>query len=403
MLGVSRLLGGRKTDTDHLRYGHRHALHERRPVVVWTATRRCNLHCMHCYADSFDRPYPDELTTAKAREMIDDLAAYGVPVLLLSGGEPLARPDLFELAAYAHERGIRTTLSTNGTLLTPAVAERIKETGFGYVGVSIDGIGRQHDRFRGKIGAFDAAIEGVRNCTAAGQRVGLRLTLTRRTVDALPAIFELIEREGIDRVCFYHLVYSGRGRRIVADALTHAETRRAVDTVFDATTDWLRRGRQVEVLTVDNHADGPYLYQRVFQERGAGAAAEVLSLLRRNGGNGSGLALSHIDNRGDVHVDQFSWGQRLGNVRERPFSAIWRDASVPLLAEMRARPAGLPARCRECRFVDICNGNFRARAFGATGDWWGEDPACYLTDDEIAPLAVADVPSSVLDWGGYAS
>jgi MoaA/NifB/PqqE/SkfB family radical SAM enzyme len=179
MLGVSRLLGARATETDHLRYGRRPPGAPRRPVVVWTTTRRCNLHCMHCYADSYNRPYPDELTTAEARAMIRDLGDYGAPVLLLSGGEPLVRPDLFELAAYAHECGIRTTLSTNGTLITPAVAERIKATGFGYVGISLDGIGRQHDKFRGQIGAFNAALDGIRHCRAVGQRVGLRLTLSR--------------------------------------------------------------------------------------------------------------------------------------------------------------------------------------------------------------------------------
>jgi radical SAM protein with 4Fe4S-binding SPASM domain len=387
MLGVSRLLGGGATETDHLRYGARAPDRPRRPVVVWTATRRCNLHCMHCYADSYDRPYPGELTTAEAMALLRDLGDYGVPVLLLSGGEPLARPDLFELAAFAHECGLRTTLSTNGTLITAAVAERIKATGFGYVGISLDGIGRQHDKFRGQVGAFDAALAGIRHCRAAGQRVGLRLTLTRRTVAALPALLELVEREGINRVCFYHLVASGRGRRIAGDALAPDETRRAVDAIIDAAAAWQRQGRAIEVLTVDNHADGPYLYLRTLRERGPAAAAEVWALLRRNGGNGSGVTIGHIDNLGDVHIDQFSWSHRCGNVRARPFSAIWEEARDPLLAGLRDRRSRLPARCQGCRFVAICNGNFRARAYAATGDWWGADPGCYLTDDEIAPVA----------------
>lgn len=389
MLGVSRLLGGGATETDYLRYGRRPSGAPRRPVVVWAATRRCNLHCMHCYADSFDREYPGELTTTEARAFLRDLGAYGVPVLLFSGGEPLARPDLFQLAAYAHEQGIRTTLSTNGTLITREVAERIKATGFGYVGISLDGIGRQHDRFRGKLGAFDAALAGIRHCVAVGQRVGLRLTLTRRTVASLPAIVELVEREGISRVCFYHLVSSGRGRRIAGDALDPAEARRAVDAVVDAAADWQRRGRNIEVLTVDNHADGPYLYLRVSRERGPAAAAEVWSLLRRNGGNASGVGLAHVDNVGDVHIDQFSWSHRCGNVRERPFSALWDDTTDPLLVGLRNRRPLLPPRCQQCRFVEACNGNFRARAHAATGDWWGDDPACYLTDAEIAPTGGA--------------
>lgn len=391
MLGVSRLLGAKATATDHLRYGRRPPNAPRRPVVVWTTTRRCNLHCMHCYADAYDRPFPGELTTAEAKSMLRDLGEYGVPVLLLSGGEPLARPDLFELAAFAHECGIRTTLSTNGTLITPAVAEHIRAAGFGYVGISLDGIGRQHDKFRGQLGAFEAALNGIRNCRVAGQRVGLRLTLTRRTVAALPAILELVEREAIDRVCFYHLVASGRGRRLAGEALGAAETRRAVDAIFDAAIDWRRRSRDIEVLTVDNHADGPYLFLRVLREHGPAAADEVWALLRRGGGNGSGVTIGHIDNLGDVHIDQFSWAHRCGNVREHPFSVIWEEARDPLLAGLRDRRARLPARCRACRFVELCNGNFRARAFAAGGDWWGADPACYLTDEEITPAGAADL------------
>jgi radical SAM protein with 4Fe4S-binding SPASM domain len=218
---------------------------------------------------------------------------------------------------------------------------------------------------------------------AVGQRVGLRLTLTRRTVAALPEIFALIEREGINRVCFYHLVYAGRGRRIIGDALTSEETRRAVDAIIAAAADWRRRGRDIELLTVDNHADGPYLYLNVLRERGPEAAAEVRSLLRLNGGNNSGLAIGHIDNLGNVHPDQFSWSHRVGNVRERPFSAIWEDTADPLLAGMRDRRRLLPPRCQQCRFLDLCNGNFRARAYAATGDWWADDPACYLSDEEI--------------------
>jgi radical SAM protein with 4Fe4S-binding SPASM domain len=323
--------------------------------------------------------------------MIRDLGAYGVPVLLLSGGEPLARADLFELAALAHACGMRTTLSTNGTLITPAVAERIKAAGFGYVGVSLDGLGRQHDKFRGQIGAFEAALAGIRHCIAVGQRVGLRLTLTRRTVGALPEIFELVEREGISRVCFYHLVASGRGRRIARDALSAAETRQAVDAIISAAARWRAEGREIEALTVDNHADGPYLYLRTLRERGPAAAAEIWEMLRRNGGNGSGVTVGHIDNLGDIHIDQFSWEHRCGNVRERPFSALWEEAGDPLLAGLRDRRTRLPARCQRCAFVELCNGNFRARAHAASGDWWGADPACYLTDEEIAsaPPALA--------------
>ncbi len=386
MLGVSRLLCGVTTETDHLRYGEglRAPGSRRPPVVVWTTTRRCNLHCMHCYSDSFDKLYPGELTTEEATVMLKDMADFGVPVLLLSGGEPLNREDLFDLADQAHNLNIRTTLSTNGTLLTREMAQRIKDSDFGYVGISLDGIGAQHDKFRGKRGAFDAALEGIRNCKAVGQRVGLRLTLTRRTVASLPEIFKLVEREEIDRVCFYHLVYAGRGRRISGDALNAQEIRAALDAIFGQAMDFHHRGLEKEILTVDNHADGAYLYQTVEREQGPERAAEVWTLLKRNGGNNSGVAIGHVDNTGNVHPDQFTWSVDLGNIRERSFSQIWQDTDHPVMAGLKDRVSLLPARCQQCRFLDICNGNFRSRAQFTTGDIWGMDPACFLTDEEIS-------------------
>jgi radical SAM protein with 4Fe4S-binding SPASM domain len=353
-------------------------------VVVWTTTRRCNLACLHRYAAAADRPFKGELTTDEARAFISDLGAFGAPVLLLSGGEPLVRPDLFELAAFAHAQGIRTTLSTNGTRITPEVARRIKDTGFGYVGISLDGIGARHDYFRGQDGAFDAALAGIRNCVAVGQRVGLRLTLTRHTVQDLDPIFALIEREQVDRACFYHLVPSGRGRQIANDQLAPAEARAAVERIFDRARDFHARGLRKEILTVDNHADGALLYLNVLRQDGPERAAEVLALLRRNGGNGSGARLAHVDNLGNVHPDQFWWRQHLGNVRQRPFSAIWSDAANPMLNALRDRGPLLGGRCGRCRFLDVCNGNFRARAEALTGDLWAEDPGCYLSDAEIA-------------------
>lgn len=385
MLGVTRLLCSTTTETDALRYGvhRRHADGVPRPVVVWTTTRRCNLACLHCYAAAANRPFAGELTTAEARAFIADLGAFGVPVLLLSGGEPLVRPDLFELAGAAHAHGIRTTLSTNGTLISPEVARRIKETGFGYVGISLDGIGAAHDEFRQQDGAFEAALDGIRNCVAVGQRVGLRLTLTRHTVRDLDAIFDLIEREQVNRACFYHLVPSGRGRQIAGDQLDPAEARAAVMRIFERARDFHRRGLDKEILTVDNHTDGALLYLDALAADGPERAAEVLALLRRNGGNSSGARLAHVDNLGNVHPDQFWWRRTLGNVRRRPFGEIWADGSIPMIRDLRNRRPLLGGRCGRCRFLDICNGNFRARAEAATGDPWAEDPGCYLTDDEI--------------------
>jgi radical SAM protein with 4Fe4S-binding SPASM domain len=390
MLGVTRLLGGMRTDTDYLRYGAGQEDAWHRPVVVWTATRRCNLSCLHCYAAAADRPFPGELTTAEAAAMLEDLAAFGVPVLLLSGGEPLSRPDLLELAAYARKLGLRVTLSTNGTLITSATAERLKAIGVGYVGISLDGLEATHDRFRGQEGAFRAALRGIRNCRAAGLLVGVRLTLTRHTIGDLPELFGLLEREGIGRVCFYHLVPAGRGRLLVDDLLRPDEARAAVEEIFRRAADYVERGVPIEVLTVDNHADAALLYLWVRRERGAAEAERVRAELARGGGNRSGIAIAHIDNRGQVHPDQFWWQCALGNIRRRPFSAIWSDARQPLLAALRDRRSLLKGRCASCRFLDICNGNFRSRALALTGDAWASDPGCYLADDEVGiPQEVA--------------
>ncbi|MGQ9524296.1 MAG: radical SAM protein [Armatimonadota bacterium] len=391
MLSVTRLLCGTATPGDALRYGRHtgslpsHLLHysqDKRPIVVWNLVRRCNLRCLHCYSDSRDQDYPGELSTEEGMRLIDDLAAFGVPTLLFSGGEPLMRPDVFELAAYAREKGLRCVLSTNGTLIDEATAQKIKEAGFAYVGVSIDGLEDTHDRVRGERGAFRRTLSGIRNCRDIGIRVGLRFTVHKLNVNELPAIFDLMEQERIPRCCIYHLAYAGRGDRIRRSDLTPQETRQVVDAIFDRAEDFHRRGIENDILTVDNHADGPYLYMRL-KQRQPERAAEVYQMLKWNGGNQSGVAIACVDNLGNVHPDQFSWHHTFGNVKQRAFGEIWQDTSHPLMAILKDRKPHLKGRCRECRYLDICNGNLRVRAEKYYGDILAPDPACYLTDEEI--------------------
>ena len=391
MLSVTRLLNGTATSADALRYGRSsarlpsHLLHfseDKKPVVVWNVTRRCNLHCMHCYADSHDREYADELTTDEGIALLDDLASFGTPTVLFSGGEPLLRPDLFALVEHARERGLRCVLSTNGTLIDEEAAQRIVSAGFSYVGISFDGIGRLHDKIRGKLGAFDASLKALRLLRDAGMRVGLRFTAHRKNVKQLPMIFDLLEEEEIDRCCIYHLAYAGRGDRVRKYDLAPAETRAAVEYVFDRAQSFHQRGLDKEVLTVGNHADSALLWMRVCRQQPE-RADEVWQMLAWNGGNQSGVAIASVDPAGDVHIDQFSWGHSLGNVRERPFSAIWTDLSEPRLAALRESPRPIAGRCASCRFMPICNGNLRARAESYFGDFLAPDPACYLTDAEI--------------------
>lgn len=391
MIGISKLYCHTVEPSDPLRYGRRsrdlpsHLLqfaHDKKPVVVWNVGRRCNLHCVHCYSQSRDQEYPGELNHEEGLRLIDDLAAFGAPVLLFSGGEPLMRPDLFELIARAVGRGMRAVVSTNGTLITPETATRLKDAGLSYVGISLDGLEEINDRFRGQPGAFRRTLEGVRNCQAAGVKVGLRFTMTRRNVRDVAGIFDLIRAEGLPRVCFYHLVYAGRGSALIQEGLGHAVARATVTQIMDLTRALHAEGRKVEVLTVDNHCDAPYLYMRLRAEDAARADA-VLELLRMNGGNNSGVGIGCVSWDGAVHPDQFWRHATLGNVRERPFSAIWSDPHVGLLAQLRDRKPLLKGRCGACKWLDICNGNFRVRAEAVTGDLWAPDPDCYLTDAEI--------------------
>ena len=386
MINVSKLYCGLESSSDRLRYGaHKErALSEIRPVVVWNVTRRCNLKCAHCYSDSENRRYEGELTTTDAMGLFKDLAQFGVPAVLLSGGEPLMRPDLFDLVAYGRELGLRFTLSTNGTLITREAAGRIQSAGFSYVGISLDGIGETNDRFRGVAGAFGRTLQAFRNLKTAGQRVGLRMTLTRHNIADLPRIFEVIETERIDRACFYHLVPAGRGRTIIAELPTAEESRRAIDQIFRKTRDWRDRGIEKEILTVDNHVDGVYLYLKLLEE-GSPRAQPVKDLLKINGGarKSSGVGIACVDFVGNVHPDQFWMNHTLGNIRESSFSRIWRDEREPLLASLRRREEHLHGRCAVCPYLELCGGSSRVRAEALTGDLWAPDPACYLTETEL--------------------
>ena len=353
------------------------------PVVVWNSTRTCNLKCRHCYMDSDSRKYNDELTTAEAKKFIDDLAEFKVPVLLFSGGEPLIREDFFELAAYAAEKNIRPTLSTNGTLITREVAQEIKNIGVGYVGISLDGLANVNDKFRGVKGAFNLAMRGIENCVAVGQRVGLRFTINRHNFEELDKIFDFIEAEKINRVCFYHLVYSGRGSQMLDEDITPEESRSAMDTIIRRTKDFTQRGLAKEILTVDNHCDGVYMYLKALAKGDTATAAQIKKFIGMNGGNRSGIAFGEVDPLGYVHPDQFTQHYTFGNVRERKFGDIWTDLSNPILAGLKNRKPLLKGRCAQCKFLDACNGNFRTRAEAVTGDFWASDPSCYLTDKEI--------------------
>ncbi|MEI6655247.1 MAG: radical SAM protein [Verrucomicrobiota bacterium] len=398
MINLTKLWTGVAQPADGLRYGHganaQVAARGRKPIVVWNITRTCNLRCVHCYSDSNAEQYPGELDWEQMQAVVADLAAYQVPSLLFSGGEPMIHPRFFDLVDLASAAGLKLTISTNGTLITPEKAALLKAANVAYVGISLDGIGAVHDEFRRKEGAFDAAVRGFKNCHAVNQKTGLRLTLTRHNVENIEQILDFIEDQEIQRVCFYHLVPAGRGSEL--QMLEPGEARHAIDTLIARVEAWHKQGIERELLTVTQPADGPYLLVRMARENHPNLE-EARRLLAWNGGgaNSSGRGIANIDTRGDVHPDQFWQDLLLGNVKQMAFSEIWdgkNAASAEVLESIRSiglltleeRQARMTGPCAECKWFNLCGGGFRTRAaFANYGNLWGSDPGCYLRADEI--------------------
>lgn len=353
-----------------------------RPLVTWNLTRRCNLRCMHCYIDAAECVGEGELSTEEAKAVLDDLARMGVPVVLFSGGEPLLRKDIFELGSYGVSRGLRVVLSTNGTLIDRECARVLKESGFSYAGVSIDGSPSVHDFFRRRKGAFEEGMRGIRNCLDVGLKAGVRLTLNRYNLSSLPEVLEIVEREGVPRFCLYHLVYAGRGRQMVEEDITSAERREVFQMLVEKALEWERRGVEVEILTTDNHADGALLLREV-EKKEPGRVGEVLELAKMQGGCSAGTKMGNIDALGNVHPCQFWSHYTVGNVRERPFSEIWTDTSDRLMVRLKRKLEFIEGeRCSRCQYRVICGG-CRIRAEVCYGSVWADDPQCPLTDEEI--------------------
>lgn len=358
-----------------------------RPVVIWNLTRRCNLKCRHCYAVAADQPFPGELSTEEAFAVLDDLAAFKIPALILSGGEPLSRADTLDIARRSKAHGLYTALSSNGTPIVGAVADEIAGIGFDYVGISLDGIGATNDWFRGADGAFDAALGGVRACMARGIKVGLRYTMTNDNAHQLPDLLALCEAEGVDKFYLSHLVYAGRGNKHRADDTDWSRTRAGLDLLLDKAWRSVAAGHDFEIVTGNNDADAVYFLDWAATRFPADRVAHVRAHLEAWGGNSSGLGVANIDTQGVVHPDTYWSGYAIDSVRKRKFSDIWQDASEPMLAALRTRPRPLKGRCGACAHKAVCGGNTRIRALQLTGDPWAADPACYLSDAEIGIAA----------------
>jgi radical SAM protein with 4Fe4S-binding SPASM domain len=398
MINISKLYCGLAGESDHLRYvtplevgrrlnqessiKNRASRIEYGPVVAFNCTSRCNLNCLHCYSSSTSGLSEDELTTAEAMHLLHQLAEANCPVVLFTGGEPLLRNDLFDLLTEAKQLPLRTVISSNGTLIDSAVAKKLAALGVSYVGISIDGNESLHDAFRQTKGCFKAALTGIENCQKAGLKTGLRFTITKQNADKIPAVFDIAASANIRRICFYHLVKAGRAKNLDTYTLTPMQTRLSVDTIIEKTEEFVQKNLVNEVLTVGNHADGPFLLLKMTAEANP-LYEKAEQFLLANGGNKTGEKIACVGWDGCVHPDQFWWNYSLGNVKDKSFKEIWNNPAESVLEKLRNKAMFADKRCIKCKWFDLCKGNFRFLGTNPADKNWFNEPSCYLADEEI--------------------
>ena len=338
-------------------------------VVAWEVTRSCNLACAHCRASAVHGPYEGELSTAEALTLVDQIASFASPILILTGGEPLMRADVFDIAEHAVAAGLRTVMSPNGTLVTREVAARMKACGIARISVSIDfPTAGEHDRFRGVPGAYDGAVRGVRNAIAAGVEVQINSTITRLNVHHLAALLQLADDLGAVSFHPFMLVPTGRGKELEEQELPPEEYERALEWMYDA---------QQESKLFMKPTDVPH-YWRVMRQRAKAQGRALAVHPHSHGGMNTlsrgclaGVGFCFISHVGGVQPCGY-FDKQAGDVRHTPFRQIWRES--PLFVELRDFD-GLKGKCGACEFKKVCGG-CRARAYEATGDYMAEEPYC---------------------------
>lgn len=365
MISLSKLISGTATVSKRLTYEGEDSFIPKKlkefssknvPIIVWNITNRCNLNCLHCYARANTKQ--SELSTLDCKRIIDNLAKFDVPMIIFSGGEPLMRGDIFELAECAKKKGIKVVLSTNGTLINRDIANDLEV--FDYVGISLDGI-RLHDEFRGIKGAFESALKGLEIANEV-VLTGIRFTLTKYNFSELPNLIKLAKEIEIPRFCVYHLVPSGNAS--FKDDIDNVSRKRVINYLIREA----EREEEMEILTVDNPSDGVYLYLQTKDEN-------ILEFLRYRGGDSSGVRLACIDSDGNLHPNQFWMDYTAGNLLWQDFSKIWLND--PLFKMLREKEKYLEDKCGNCEFKKFCGG-FRVRAY-RYGNLWGWDPSCYIS------------------------
>jgi len=352
---------------------------EKKPVVMWNITRECNLSCQHCYMDARTK-HPDEWTLEEGIRFIDEMAELEMPMLIVTGGEPLKSENFFDFAFHAQKKGVRMVISTNGTLITPIIAARLKKADIKYVGVSVDAATpEKHDKFRGVKGAFNAAMTGIKNAQAAGLKTGIRITIHKGNWQEVPALLDLCVEMGVPRFCLYHLVPTGRGERMMDMDLSKEERTKVLEYLYDSAI--RLKDEEIEILTTDSPMDGVYILERLKREDPE-RYEQVRELLKIGGGCSIGDKVANVDYLGNVNPCHFTPQMTVGNVRELSFAEIWNNRPGTVLCEIRDKKRkDLSGACGKCEYVDICGG-CRQKARFYDDNFYGEDPTCIYNPDK---------------------
>jgi heme b synthase len=334
-------------------------------LIAWELTNACNLACIHCRASAIKDPTPDELSTAEAKHFVDELVEYK-PIIILTGGEPLLRSDVYDIAKYASGHGLRVVLATNGTLLTPDIAKKLKDVGIQRVSISIDGSTKEtHDIFRGETGAFEAALFGIDILKNAGISFQINTTITKRNLTEIPNIYELALELGASALHIFLLVPTGRGEEIESEEIPSEEYERVLNWFYDKS----KTSRIQLKATCAPH------YFRIMRQR---AKTERIKITRETHGleamtkgclGGSGFCF--VSSKGDVYPCGYL-PALAGNIRQKPFKMIWEKSKV--FNDLRDM-GKLKGKCGECEYRAVCGG-CRARAYALTGDYLDEEPYC---------------------------
>ena len=347
-------------------------------IIIWNFTNRCNLTCRHCYSYA-DPNSKDFLTTKLIVDSIKDLKSAGVRFVIFSGGEPLIRKDIFDIADKMREEGIITYLSTNGLYINEKNVDKIIEK-FNYIGISIDGIEDIHDDFRGLKGAYKKSIASIELIQAHGGNAGIRFTMTKETQDSFYDIFRLAEELKVDKLYLSHLVYSGRGLENLKMDISKEKRIEFVNFIIDKALKYQKEGKKMDIVTGNMEMDAIILLEK-FSKEYPHLKDEMIKRLKNWGGNSAGKRLGNINSIAEVKPDPF-FPFVVGDMNKKSFNEIWLDDENDILNKLRVTPRKISGKCRDCKVIDICNGGSRSRAYAISGDLWAEDPSCYLSDEQ---------------------